>query len=135
MKSAIWGISISLAGLAFAMPASADDVTVEVPATQTLAPKHEWSGKRHDAMKEVFEACAKSAGVAEPEPGSRPNWSAGDKSAMHSCMRQFHDDMKSCLAEAGVAPSAQGQNRKPSSVDQSTLKACQKKALMLISSK
>jgi hypothetical protein len=118
-------VIVAISGSAFA------DTSV-LSGAPAPAPQNQWHHRHHKEMKQVFEACAKANDIALPAKGSGDTLSTGDRTALHACVKQFHDNMRSCIQKAGVSQPVPG--TPPSAADKAAFKQCRVESLAEISS-
>lgn len=132
------GISIVLGVIAFlsgsVSVALADNNNSSVPGVSQPGGDHGHRKKFLQGKKDVLMACAKEYQVALPAKNSGERMSAGDRSAIHSCIQRFHDDMKACLDVAGIQPSKNGGKLQRNAATKAAFKACHDKSLSQVSS-
>lgn len=119
-------VALLVGAYAYADTSSTDSSSPSTTSSST-APKH-----HHHHMRKAFKACAAADGITLPAKGSGQTLSSSDKSEIHSCMQEFHQNMSSCLQDAGVEKPAQGQ--KPSAAQKAAFKQCETQSIAKIAS-
>jgi hypothetical protein len=126
----IWGSLLVTVMVAFSGSAFAD--TSALSGAPSPAPGNPWHQRHRQEMKQVFEACAKANDITLPAKGSGDTLSTGDRTALHACVKQFHDNMRSCIQKAGVSKPVPG--TPPSAADKAAFQQCRVESLGEISS-